>query len=111
MAATAEAAAAATSAAVASAVLAAFEASTTDWRAWDGAVTDAHMFTVVFWPVALALWLLVPAALCYFCLSRGRITPYVPSNYQGGGYQGNEAFGKVAHLFSFPTPPPPNPTT
>lgn len=58
-------------------------AATTDWTTYDGVVPQHFMFIAVFFPVAMGLFLVLPAALCYCCLARGRITPYSPPNMAG----------------------------
>lgn len=63
-------------------------AATTDWRTYDGPVTSEHIFKVVFFPVAMVLFLVLPTALCYCCLSRGRVVPYTPPNHWGGADYG-----------------------
>lgn len=54
------------------------EAATTDWTTYDGVVAPQFMFYAVFFPLAMAAFLLLPAAICYCCLARGRLTPYTP---------------------------------
>lgn len=60
------------------------EAATTDWTTYDGPVPQHFMFYAVFFPVVMAALLVMPAAICYFCLARGRVTPYAPPNMPGG---------------------------
>lgn len=59
------------------------EAATTDWTTYDGVVAPQFMFHAVFFPVAMLVFLMVPAAICYCCLARGRVTPYTPPNMAG----------------------------
>lgn len=60
-------------------------AATTDWRTYDGPVVQSLMFYAVFFPIVMAAFLALPGAICYCCLSRGRITPYTPPNVGGLG--------------------------
>ncbi|CAN8095829.1 unnamed protein product [Discula destructiva] len=75
------------------------EAATTDWRTYDGDVVPALRFRVIFLPILLAATLVLPALLCYICLARGRIVPYVPPNYNGGfDYEKTSRYNKpVTH--------------
>lgn len=59
------------------------QAATTDWTTYDGVVPQKFMFYAVFFPLAMALFLMLPAAICYCCLARGRVTPYTPPNMAG----------------------------
>lgn len=60
------------------------EAQTTDWRTYDGGVLPDFLGIAVVFPVAMAIFLVLPAALCYCCLSRRRLVPYQPPNMVGG---------------------------
>lgn len=64
-------------------------AATTNWRLYDGPIAIENQWHVILPVVLLALSLVLPGALCYFCLSRSRIVPYTPPNH---GYGGN--FGR-----------------
>lgn len=60
-------------------------AATTDWRTYDGPVAPQFLFHVVFFPLLIAICIMLPTALCYFCLCRSRPVPYSPPNSPGMG--------------------------
>lgn len=64
---------------------AAADAATTDWTTYDGGVLPDFVGIAVVFPVAMAIFLVLPAAICYCCLSRRRVVPYAPPNMVGGG--------------------------
>lgn len=59
-------------------------AATTNWRTYDGVVPQSLRFYAIFFPVVMAAVIVLPTAICYFCLSRGRPVPYTPLNTPGG---------------------------
>lgn len=66
---------------MAEAIAAAEGSATTDWTTFDGPVPSKFMFHAIFFPVAMAAFLVAPGIICYFALGfgrRGRITPYSP---------------------------------
>ncbi|KAJ4388969.1 hypothetical protein N0V93_006431 [Gnomoniopsis smithogilvyi] len=79
------------------------EAETTNWRTYDGGVLPDFLGIAVAFPVMMGLFLVLPAALCYCCLARGRVVPYTPPNMGGaagydrkGPYAGSVNHGSVA---------------
>lgn len=60
-------------------------AATTDWRTYDGPVAPQFIFHVVFFPLLMAICIMLPTALCYFCLCRSRPVPYSSPNSPGMG--------------------------
>ncbi|PSR94297.1 hypothetical protein BD289DRAFT_480608 [Coniella lustricola] len=73
------------------------DAATTNWASYDGAVPARFTFYAVFFPVAMALFLALPAAICYGCLARGRVVPYSPPNAYGDlDRKGSVNHGSVA---------------
>lgn len=67
------------------------EAQTTNWRTYDGGVLPDFMGIAIAFPVVMAVFLMLPAALCYCCLSRGRVVPYTPPNMSGGAVYGKSS--------------------
>lgn len=63
----------------------AIAAATTNWRTYDGVVPQKFIPYVVFFPLLMATCIVLPTALCYCCLARGRPTPYSPPNAPGLG--------------------------
>lgn len=76
------------------------DAATTDWRTYDGGVPPRFMFYAVFFPVVMAVILAAPVAICYCCLSKGRVVPYSPPNVAGIG-MGNSDLVTFLFLFFF----------
>lgn len=78
----------------------AIEAETTNWRTYDGAVLPDFVGIAVAFPVIMGIFLLLPAAICYCCLARGRVVPYTPPNMVGAGSYGR--FPKKKNLLRIP---------
>lgn len=73
---------------MADAIAAAPGSATTDWTTFqDAGVPSKFMFHAIFFPVAMAAFLVVPGIICYFSLAfghRGRIQQYSPPNARFG---------------------------
>lgn len=66
---------------VSGAIEAAPGSATTDWATYDGPVPSKFLFHAIFFPVAMAAFLIAPGIICYFALGcgrRGRIAQYQP---------------------------------
>lgn len=66
---------------MAEAIAAAPGSATTDWTTFDGPVPSKFMFHAIFFPVAMAAFLIAPGIICWFALGcgrRGRIAQYSP---------------------------------
>ncbi|KAK2602705.1 hypothetical protein N8I77_009214 [Diaporthe amygdali] len=73
---------------MAEAIAAAEGSATTDWVTFDGTgVPSKFMFHAIFFPIIMAVFLVVPGIICYFSLTfghRGRISQYSPPNARYG---------------------------
>lgn len=66
---------------VSGAIEAAPGSATTDWATFDGPVPSKFLFHAIFFPVAMAAFLIAPGIICFFALGcgrRGRIAQYQP---------------------------------